>query len=710
MFANITERIREAASTTSDSSTAEQANNMLNFEEENRVIDRHLLYGDEQKLMEPMTLPTIIKSKGIGGHRFTPTSLLERPVKIVEYTWSSTQSAGTLLGTVNPIDEISKDSYFADKFSSHRFLTTNLDIYVKVNPQPFHQGALMISTTPYNGNPAVNTIPHSYYPHVLLNITAMNNAKIELGFLEEYEAYDLLGVINRGFNLNVKVVSELAGATLPVDLQVEIYAMLKNPVLSLPMAQSGESDLAENAETGLVTKISGAVADSLELAQTALSQIPVIGTFVPPLTWTARAFNKVSAYFGWSKPINVEVAKNVCPAVAWRMCNGEGVDNSVALAISPDNAIDSAENSIFKLDEMDFSYLLERKVMTKVTSIDKNTNPVKIDLGQSQEVLTPADLVLNCFNYWRFSVKFEINLVKTRFHTGRLIVQYYPAQSAEPTTNLIMERNMNKLYTKVIDISEVDRFYFTVPYMHNQPYRMLDESFGSLYIGQLTQLDYPDTVSPNVGVIVYRAISDCEVSAPMFKPFPSISRAQGCCDNTEPIIADDLIPVFTHDFSKEIGGEKVSNLRTLAKRFTQADTISAINQAPYLISDLGHCLFQNINNIYAFRSGSIRFKFIFPRKYCMRVELIHKGYDISIPAVWAHPEQWFVGHMNNFAEITVPYYNSVRRSGDEYPWHTVKINLFDSDTLKTTPLQGDERIYIYAAAGDDYSGYFPMPI
>lgn len=702
MFTNITNRIREAASTTSGSTQAEQADNMLNFEEENRVMDRHILYGDEQKIMEPMTLPTIIKSRGIGGHNFTPTKLLERPLKIGEFQWSSTQAAGTEVGILNPIDEIYRNDYFSKKLNGHQFLHTDLEIYIKVNPQPFHQGALMISAVPYSGNTVKNIIRHSYYPHVLLNITAMNNAKMELGFLEVFEAYDLANDIGRGFFVSITVVTDLSGATLPVELQVEVYAMLKNPVMKLPIAQSGNSDLAENAETGLVTQISGSVADSLELAQTSLSQIPVIGTFVPPLTWTARAFNKVSSYFGWSKPINVEVAKNICPAVAWRMCNGEGVDNSVALAISPDNAVDTADNSVFAVDEMDFSYLLERKTMAYTGVIAKDTTPKGIAVNHYPDIRNPADFVLSCFNYRRYTIKFEINLVKTRFHTGRLIVQYYPPYASAPTTNLIMEQNMQTLYTKIVDITEVDRFYFTIPYMANSPYTSVEVPMGSLYIGQLTELDYPDTVTSHIGVIAYSGFTDCEVSAPMFK-------AQGCCDNTEPIIADDLIPPNPCDFSKNIGGEKITNLRTLAKRFTLDHTITHAEASPILVQSLDKSLFAKINSLYAFRSGSIRFKFVFPRKYCMKVELQHVGAAHFDATHWAHPAQWFMGHMNNVAEITVPYYHYTRRSSLPYCWHTIKINLFNPDTMGGTSLADGEMIHTYVAAGDDYSGYFPMP-
>lgn len=699
MFTTINEKIRAASSTTSGSTTAEQAETMLNYEEETRAIDQHLLYGDEQKIMEPMELPSMIESKGIGGHTFPLPKVLERPVKIKEVEWSSTQPDDSLFALISPLDELLTNPYIREKISNHKYIKCGMEIYIKLNPQPFHQGALMAALVPPNmGTNITSIISLSYLPHVLINISVMNNALIRVGFISDLEAYHT-GGIGETVMLQLMVASALGGATVPYSLRVEIYGMLKNPVLTVPMAQSGDSDLAENAKTGLVTKISGAVADGLELASTALQQIPVVGTFVPPLTWVARAFNKVSSYYGWSKPINVEVAKNVSPAVAWRMCNGEGVDNSVALAISPDNGVDSAKNSVFSPDEMDFSYLLERKHIVARVTFRVNSDPIVMG-SNSGGNFSPSDMVLFSFNYARYTAKYEIVFVKTRFHTGRFLIQYYPT-SINSLTDLEMENNMTKVYTKVVDIAEVDRVFFTVPYMENVPFKNSVKSMGTVAIGQLTPLDYPDTVADFVQVIVYRSYTDVQVAAPMY-------CAQGCCDNTEPTIADSLIPANRHDFSQEINGEKVNNLRVLAKRFTIDTYITPNTVFPYTFDKLEESLFATINRHYAYRSGSIRCKIIFPAKYNLFVELLHKG-DTTNQMRLSYPVQWFMGHMNNVAEITIPFYADRRRSMDFYPWHSLRINIFDQNLTLLSSLGSNDNIFIYVAAGDDYSAFFPMP-
>ncbi len=91
-------------------------------------------------------------------------TILERPVNINTYEWKSTDAelSTTIPGgsydadTINylqafnfPQQILSSSAIVADKLKNYQYLKADIEIEVKVNAQPFLQGALMLVYNPY---------------------------------------------------------------------------------------------------------------------------------------------------------------------------------------------------------------------------------------------------------------------------------------------------------------------------------------------------------------------------------------------------------------------------------------------------------------------------------------------------------------------------------------------------------------------------------
>eukprot|EP01010_Urceolus_cornutus_P000119 NODE_1017_length_1159_cov_459.314414_g773_i0.p1 GENE.NODE_1017_length_1159_cov_459.314414_g773_i0~~NODE_1017_length_1159_cov_459.314414_g773_i0.p1 ORF type:complete len:291 (+),score=-19.65 NODE_1017_length_1159_cov_459.314414_g773_i0:117-989(+) len=265
---------------------------------------------------------------------------------------------------------------------------------------------------------------------------------------------------------------------------------------------------------------------------------------------------------------------------------------------------------------------------------------------------------------------------------------------------------MNEQYCKVVDISTTDRIYFTVPWTGNRPFDTGQSS--RLVISAFTKIAAPDTVSQFISLVPY--VSYTEVEVGNSNSLVAQSGAQmDCCSNNVPIPYDDLIPRSIGNFAANCIGESQTNFRQLAKRFTlHAKYNTALSTISFRDFDSMRdetevgSLFETINRMYMYRSGGLRLKLVFPINSNVKVTLRPDlAAGTSTPA---YAEQWFSGHLNNVAEITVPYYHPYRRASDIFPWSPVTFTFYN-DVLEEIP---GGNVQLYLAAGDDYSAFYPL--
>lgn len=699
MFKNIPqEEIAASSSVSTKAPGDERLNNEANYEEfaEPITVKTTHTLQDEDAAEAVMELDSILNPEGFASKSFQMTEMLERNqiLTTTPITWSSTDTVGTRLHTSVLPRDLTTARFFANKMENFFAIHADMEITCKVNPTPFEQGALLLVLHPQGKNPE-RIQAYSYYPHELINLPTINHAAIRVPFLAENEAYVKSDTI---WEVSVYVMAQLKTATLPTSLEVNVFGRFVNPKLMIPIAQGEIKKNTKNKEVfdqkkdGLVTKITGTVADVLESSGTALRAIPVVGEFIPPLTWAARCANKVASYFGWSKPPNMENANLMIPIPGPRMCHGEGIDNGIPLSVVPDNTCNTTNNST-DIDEMDFAYLFERKFVNHVETFSVGQSIRFVDLNTVSS--NTSTNFLTMFSHRRWMRNFEFHMVKTKFHTGRLLVQYDYNNSI--STNEEARIAMSTVYSKIVDISAQDSFVFTVPWMDISPFDT--GTLGRIVITTFNDIVAAETVAQEFDVIIYNSYRDCQLGLPE----STRAFAQGdCCGNTAPIPTDDLIPYKPTSMVEYTMGESVNNLRILSKRFTLSGNYDFTGGTLTLPRNLGGSLFGLINSAYLARAGSIRYKIIIPSNTIATVEL--RNVYTKTHSIGCHATQVFNSNMNNVIEFAIPFYYPKRRSFLEYPWPDVAITLTDMDGA----VKASGKVTVYVAAGDDYNAMFPL--
>jgi hypothetical protein len=241
-----------------------------------------------------------------------------------------------------------------------------------------------------------------------------------------------------------------------------------------PIATTGGKDEAqEKAETGIVTRVLGAVAD----VAGELSELPIIGVFAKPISWIARGFSFVAEYFGWCKPQDLKSLQIISNVPAKGFTNCFGVDSSVVLGAAPDNSLAAPQHHFAtKCDEMDLTYMktissmlfrwtwmnsmiakhkLGHILVTPVAA----TNWVKLK-DEYWTAPTMVHYLASMFGLWSGSLKYRFSATKTGFHSGRLLISYSPGDEVTPDFDLT-----SNSYTWVWDLRETSELEIEIPYV-----------------------------------------------------------------------------------------------------------------------------------------------------------------------------------------------------------------------------------------------------
>ena len=692
MFKNFNQAVKASANTTTLSSGQTRQNDAVESTvDEITVTTQKEVLADEEIIAPTMDLESRLESEGFSDKSFQMSELLQRHQILTTspIVWNSTNAKLDIISTITFPDSLSSATFFSQKMANFAAIHAEMEVEIKINPTPFQQGALAVILHPA-GHTSDRMEAWTYYPHELINLPLTNSATVKIPYLAETEAYNKDDAL---WAISLLVVSPLRSAATPFTLEVNAFGRYVNPKLMIPVAQAGVGKSSQNKETvdqkdGMVTKLTGIAADVLETSGTALSAIPIVGQFIPPLTWAARATNKIASYFGWSKPPNLEICKLMAPIPAARMCHAEGVDNGISLTLAPDNTTNTNTNYT-DIDEMDLSYILERKFVTTVETYSTGDD-FRIYSLDMLPVNTPTN-ILTLFKHRRWMRVFEFHFVKTAFHTGRLLIQYDYNNSINTITDARIA--MSTVYSKLVDLSKQDRFIFTVPWMDINPFD--EQSPGRIVVSTFNDIVAAPTVAQTLDVITYTSYRDVQVGFPTATNF--FPTAQGdCCGNGAPIPTDTLIPYNPTSMVEYTMGETVSSLRLLAKRFTH-ERNEYVSDNYVLARRLDNSLFAMINRIYYARAGGIRFKFHFPKDTQLLVSIDVRPFL----AVDGRAVQIFNGSMNNVAEISLPFYYPRRRSFLLYPWPDITLKLLSSSGGTATGI-----VSTYVAAGDDYNGMF----
>lgn len=416
----------------------------------------------------------------------------------------------------------------------------------------------------------------SGYPNVIYKCGDATKVRLRIPFYGLVSHYDLCAGLGAAGQVHFTCLSTLTGG---VDVDFTVFLWAENIDISMPTGQvirppptySGptQSGVDEQPQT---TRGETA-ADTIQVERPprkpqvkkdmtmlermqkerwvstglkALSQVSASLALVPPLSSFASMFSattaagaKVAASYGWSKPLDTLCEPVQQLAVARHMQNSNGDSKAKMMSLDANIACD-IPTEVFGTDEdeMSFRTILSRKIFTDSFKWNKADQPSKVlwswpvdPLWCKQQEVSLADPVLangiQCQStylsylamnaaFWRGAIVYDIEAVKTVFHSGRLRVTFVPGATLLTDFATI---DYNRCYSEIYDLREQGSMQFRVPFTWNQPWKGTETTLrpdgtfsvyptGMIYISVVNSLRNPSAAADTVEFLVFSKAGD----------------------------------------------------------------------------------------------------------------------------------------------------------------------------------------------------------
>lgn len=551
---------------------------------------------------------------------------LGKPYLIYSGTWATSSTANDVLLTSTVSPYLTSVGPWANKIQGFNLVRGTCCIRIVINANPFQQGKLITSFVPDIGQTVFrgwDLVQKTQQPNVELDCRDATSL-IKIPYIATTDWFDR----QRGFSdwgrFTISVLSPLkVGSGGENSINFTVFMYFEDFELAAPIvAQSGIPGKRKARSPRVVVAHSsreasgivgtGVISKGLSLGAdmaTAVSGIPVLSAIATPASWVMRGASEIAAWFGWSKP-ELEPAPHLSSRrLIQNMSNATGASLAPTLALFHDNAVDVMEDMAGNgLDEMSFQYLKMRKafIISRPWSVNDapetviyqtNIVPNAFGLTTSQfkgasvaslRSMPPVSYLARYFMLWRGSIDILIKMVKTDFHSGRLLITFTPGPqiSTLPTneTSILALR-------EVVDVRGKSEILLKMPYLVNTPYLRNDQLSGVLKISVLNELRAPETCSSTVDFLVYiSAGDDFELAVPNqfggtakppFYPQCGIVAQSGIAPDIDQKLVDEpiggyQIPSFDLEPCRTCIGECFTSVKQLLSRYTPLQTLVTV--------------------------------------------------------------------------------------------------------------------------------------
>jgi hypothetical protein len=486
----------------------------------------------------------------------------------------------------------------------------------------------------------------STFPHVMIVPGPNNPVELVLPFIwhynylrVNYEASEYSDSTNGMESPGSVVLTDLVGLNRSSDtastrVNITIWARAVNIDLNTPTVAVASSEVQKAAAPGGF--VSGLATGVARFAAKA-AVIPGIKPYAKATEVAATTIGSVAQLFGFSKPTDPSSAKSYSVNNAKNIAVTNTSDNSQKLSfdVNQEITVDSRVIGADGTDEMSFAAINQRwwwcgkAPWTPAPSSGAGNSygflpaaphllyrclvsPTMWRRFQTDHTiskhawhLNPSGYLANTFNFWRGSVTYRIQVVASKFHTGRLKIQFDPSNGDAATAHI------ETRYTWILDLTEANEIEVTIPYTSFRGYlgrqalaqHSLQDPEYSTTVTATTEANFDedthmgffsisvvnDLVAPNgVAGIVHVSVwqkmqNDTELQVPASDWHDEVIRATGASETVEQS-EDELVGASSQeipmwptspcpDRTSVWFGERVLSIRSLVKRFTYSTTL-----------------------------------------------------------------------------------------------------------------------------------------
>lgn len=494
---------------------------------------------DEQTEESAVRYPFITKAGAVCEEEWNMKNFFMIPVRIASGTWSTTNTAGTILKSfINPYVWSGLDRW-STVFNRYMYFRCRIVYRIELNGTPFHAGKLVMYNLPLNNDISLAQafIPEHAIalPHVTLYPAYNNVAELETQWLAptEYLPTDDTGISNEDlFTLpfsqtRLGVMNQLSvGTGGSTSLNYTVYAYMKDVELAIPKALTGS-------------------AQGLFSYTNIVNQIQNMENSTLPQNVTGDAYDLSVGLTGLDVPADTMMPNQIVRREVSANHPARGHPSLVRTSLFPESqSLASQYNFEVPYDEMSFKYLCSRWNFIQTTSLSTTqafgTVLAAIPIApiyrrpQGQFNATPIELLVNMFDYWRGDVEFCVEIVSTQYHTAKLFLGV--SYSNTPVTNF-SATGIDPLtyYGKTVEVNKAKTcFEVTAPYQYPipwcrtkrypyntqsntvnlgtvtpngaagvYPYTYPSASIGNFFIAVLNPLVIPSNIATSIDINIY---------------------------------------------------------------------------------------------------------------------------------------------------------------------------------------------------------------
>lgn len=550
-------------------------------------------------------------------------SFLAKPILLTSGTVTTAQVAGDIISTELVPNDLLNTSIYQQKVRGFLGFRATTVIKIQMNSNKFQAGRLIGVFVPQAG--IADTYPGmrlrsltaiTQLPRIEADISMDTEVTMEIPYVSPSPYFNLTSGSNPVGKFYLMIYSPLnlgIGGSDHVDFTV--WGSFKDVELVTPtfrpeMGRPGKGSVANESDSVNSKSLSSVLAAGSAVARV-FTGVPMLSNLMGPSNWFLSATAKAAAAFGYSKPSSESPMTKFIQVGQYNMANADGIEVAPKLGVASDNSVGILPGyGGSDLDEMTISHLVQIPAFwTNVQWSDSaaaGTSLLTMNLEPSTFAVygssvgttvtrpyaddTPVAYPARLFTYWRGSFTFTLKIVKTSFHSGRLLFWFNPA----PTIIIPTLAETEYCYRQIIDVREKSEFTFTVPFASTKQYHLTQsvfatptelDSYGTAGIYVLNDLVHPPTVSSDVQILIeVSGAPDFEYAVPRRIAFaPLIEQtwesqmgdvigptASGTIDCTQCDVAVGGATVVpsTLDPSYYCMGERVLSLLQLMKKYS----------------------------------------------------------------------------------------------------------------------------------------------
>lgn len=541
---------------------------------------------------------------------------LAKPQLIATGVWSTASSENTVLETFSVSNKLLTTAIWIKKLETFNLFRGTACVRIQINANPFQQGRLLFHFLPCvaqlkdAGTPVeelynVDIVVKSTQAHIEIDARD-TSAVIKVPYVTPAHFFDRA---NGGYdwgNFYLSVMSPMkTGAAGDVGVDYSIFMWFEDFELAAPsFTQSSMKGMGKTKGRKMAKFSAGIesekkampgtpIADVLGNVATAastLGSVPIIGAFMGQVSWAANLASGVASIFGWSKaPINV-VPGIMAKQQERYSASSDGAETAYPLSLTCDNHLGINDCcSIRGEDEMSFAFLKSKSALvntfewttsdaagtSKYTKLISPYNLSRLTsrvIGASTAVYStgpPINYMADQFQLWRGSIKVRISLVKTIFHSGRLMITFNPIVGMGYTQPAITLAGSTPMLREIIDIRECNEIELILPFYSPTNYLNWDEVSGSLNITVMSELRVPESASNSISALVfYSGGDDLELQVPRATTLGGPYTTQSGQVLISRGIGGDPTKRLTTTFAEQSVGEMFMSIKQILARFS----------------------------------------------------------------------------------------------------------------------------------------------